>query len=119
VLRGKQILLAHNKRFPEGVYSLVAGFAEPGESLEDCIRREVREETGIRITGIEYFGSQPWPFPDALMVGFTATYHSGEIRPDGEEILEARWFDAHHMPKVPARGSISRLIIDWFVKTCA
>lgn len=115
VLRDNTILLAHNPRFPEGVYSLVAGFVEPGESLEDCVRREVREETGIRVNNIEYFGSQPWPFPDALMLGFTAQYHSGQIRVDGKEISDARFFAVDELPRIPAKGSISRLIIDWFI----
>ncbi len=117
VLRDNQILLAHNRRFPEGVYSLVAGFVEPGESLEDCVRREVREETGLRINRISYFGSQPWPFPDALMIGFTAHYHSGNIVADGDEIEDARWFTADSLPRIPGKGSISRRIIDWFVDT--
>lgn len=117
ILRDDRILLAHNRRFPQGVYSLVAGFVEPGESLEDCVRREVREETGLRVNRISYFGSQPWPFPDALMIGFTAHYHSGEIVADGEEIEDARWFTADSLPRIPGTGSISRRIIDWFVET--
>ncbi|MBD3242416.1 MAG: NAD(+) diphosphatase [Chitinivibrionales bacterium] len=116
VLHDNRILLAHNKRFPEGVYSLIAGFVEPGESLEDCVRREVREETGVRVNRIAYFGSQPWPFPDALMIGFTAQYHSGDIVADGDEIEDARWFTADSMPRIPGPGSISRRIIDWFVQ---
>jgi len=114
VISGKRILLAHNRRFATGVYSLVAGFVEAGESLETCVRREVQEEVGVTVTDIAYFGSQSWPFPDTLMVGFTAAYHAGEIKPDGAEIDDAQWFDAHHLPKLPGHGSISRRIIDYF-----
>jgi NAD+ diphosphatase len=94
---------------------LIAGFVEPGESLEDCVRREIREEVGITVSDVAYFGSQPWPFPDALMVGFTARHHSREIEVDGREITDAQWFSARNLPAIPAPGSISRRIIDWFV----
>jgi NAD+ diphosphatase len=115
VIHNNRILLAHNRRFRDGIYSLIAGFVEPGETLEECVRREVREEVGIRITAITYFGSQPWPFPDALMIAFVARYHSGRITVDDKEIEDAQWFDAFHLPQIPAPGSISRRIIDWFV----
>ncbi len=115
VFHNGKILLAHNRRFKDGVYSLIAGFIEPGETLEDCMRREIRQEVGIRVTNIAYFGSQPWPFPDTLMVAFTARYHSGEIRVEGKEIEDAQWFAPHQLPQIPAPGSISRRIIDWFV----
>jgi NAD+ diphosphatase len=117
IIRDGAILLAHNERFPKGLYSLVAGFVEPGEDLEGCVKREVFEEVGVRVTNIRYFGSQPWPFPHSLMVGFTAEYDSGEIRVDGREIDDARWFTPDTIPNIPRKGSISREIIDWYVDT--
>jgi NAD+ diphosphatase len=110
-----RILLARNHRFPPGRYSVVAGFVEPGESLEDTARREVYEETGIRIQNIRYFGSQPWPFPNSLMLGFTAEYASGDIRLEEEEIADAQWFAAGNLPKLPPKISIARRLIDAFI----
>ncbi len=101
------------------MFSLIAGFVDPGESLEDCVKREVLEEVSISVCNIRYFGSQSWPFPHSMMVGFTAEYESGEIRPDGVEIQEASWFKAGELPQIPPRGSISRRIIDWFLRTYA
>jgi NAD+ diphosphatase len=115
VERDNQCLLASSPRFKGDFYSVLAGFAEPGETLEETVAREVREETGIEVTDIRYFGSQPWPFPDSLMIGFTARYAGGEIRVDGEEILEARWFTADQLPNIPGKISIARQLIDWFV----
>ncbi|HOT75480.1 MAG TPA: NAD(+) diphosphatase [Candidatus Wallbacteria bacterium] len=112
VMNEGRILLAHNKSFAEGVYSLIAGFVEPGESLEDCVMREVFEETGIAVSDVKYFKSQPWPFPSSMMIGFTASYKSGNIRPDGEEIIHAAWFGREELPKLPRPGSLSRNIID-------
>ena len=89
VERGNTCLLARSPRFQDGFYSVLAGFAEPGETLEETVKREVWEETGIEVQDIRYFGSQPWPFPDSLMIGFTASYAEGEIRVDGTEIMEA------------------------------
>lgn len=111
-----ECLLARSPRFQEGFYSVLAGFAEPGETLEDTVRREIFEETGIEVQDIRYFGSQPWPFPDSLMIGFTAAYASGEIRIDGAEILEAQWFRFDRLPKVPGKISIAGELIDWFVR---
>ncbi len=114
VERGDQCLLASSPRFQDGFYSVLAGFAEPGETLEETVGREVREETGIEVQDIRYFGSQPWPFPDSLMIGFTARYAGGEIRVDGTEILEANWFTFDQLPKIPGRISIARSLIEWF-----
>jgi NAD+ diphosphatase len=115
ISRGDELLLARAHRFPAGMYSILAGFVEPGESLEETIVREVREEVGIEIQDIRYFGSQPWPFPNSLMIGFTANYTSGEIRVDPQELTEAAWFHKHHLPQLPPRSSIARKLIDWFV----
>lgn len=116
VTKEDKLLLAHSSRFPAGRYSVLAGFAEPGETLEDCVRREIREEVAIEVADIRYFGSQPWPFPDSLMIAFTARYASGEIMVDNNEIVAADWFSAAALPQIPAKGSISRQLIDWFVK---
>lgn len=110
-----QCLLARSPRFRDGFYSVLAGFAEPGETLEETVQREVREETGIEVKDIRYFGSQPWPFPDSLMIGFTAQYAGGQIRVDGTEILEAQWFPFNQLPKIPGKISIARQLIDWFM----
>jgi NAD+ diphosphatase len=113
VRRREQILLARASRFPEGLYSVIAGFVEPGESLEECLRREVREETGIEVDNIRYFGSQAWPFPNSLMVGFTANYAAGEIAIDRDEIVDAGWFSAKSLPTIPEKLSIARRLIDY------
>ena len=114
VIKDNQILLATSPRFKRAFYSVLAGFVEPGENLEECVKREVREEVGIEVRNIRYFGSQPWPFPDSLMVGFTCEYAKGEIKVDQTEILDAAWFDADNLPQVPAKISIARELIDWF-----
>lgn len=114
VRKGDQILLAHSKRFPGKFYSVLAGFVEPGETLEECVKREVREEVGIEVKNVRYFGSQPWPFPDSLMIAFTAEYAGGEMRIDGSEIADAGWFSADLLPSIPPRISIARQLIDWF-----
>lgn len=117
VIRDGRILLAHNERFSEGLFSLVAGYVDPGETLEECVRREVREEVGISLGEVRYFGSQSWPFPNSLMVGFVADHGAGEISVDEEEITEAHWFEPEALPRIPPPGSISRAIIDWFRHT--
>ncbi len=114
--RGDQVLLARSARFPESLYSVLAGFVEPGESLEEAVSREIEEEAGILVKDVRYFGSQPWPFPDSLMVAFTARYKSGEIRIDGKEIMEARWFGVDDLPQIPGRVSIARKLIDRFIE---
>ena len=115
--RGDRILLARNHRFPPGRYSVVAGFVEPGESLEACAHREVFEEVGIRIKNVRYFGSQPWPFPNSLMLGFTAEYESGEIRLEESELADAQWFSIGNFPSLPPRMTIARKLIDWCIST--
>ena len=116
VMKGDQILLARSPRFPPGMFSVIAGFVEAGESIEHAILREVREETGISIKNIHYFGSEPWPFPHSLMIGFTADYAGGDIVIDANEIESAFWFDREHLPRTPERMSISRALIDWWIK---
>ena len=114
VTRGSRILLGRSRRHPSGSYSVLAGFVDPGESLEDTVRREVEEESGVRVRNIRYFGSQPWPFPDSLMVGFTAAYDGGAlVRGDGE-LEDLGWFAADALPPVPPSYSIARALIDDF-----
>lgn len=115
VLKDSKILLAHSQRFPSKFYSVLAGFVEPGENLEECVRREVREEVGIGVKNIKYFGSQPWPFPDSLMIAFTADYADGEIEVDKTEIADAGWYSKEEIPRVPPGISIARKLIDWFL----
>jgi len=115
VERGQELLLARSKHFAPGRYSVIAGFVEPGETLEETVVREIQEEVGIRIKEIRYFGSQSWPFPHQLMIGFTATYHSGEITLNDGEIEDARWFAPDNLPTIPTKMSISRKLIDWFL----
>ncbi|WP_094606675.1 NADH pyrophosphatase [Sporomusa silvacetica DSM 10669] len=115
VIKENEILLARSSRFPPGRYSVIAGFVEPGETLETCVRRELQEEVGIEVANIEYFGNQPWPFPDSLMIAFTAQYAGGEITIDNDEIVAADWFSATTLPKIPPKGSIARQLIEWFL----
>ena len=112
VTRGREVLLARSHRFVNGVYSALAGFVEPGETIEDCVRREVREEVGVEVGRLEYFASQSWAFPHSLMIAFTAEYAGGELRPDDSEIAEARWFAFDQVPKLPPSLSIARRLID-------
>ncbi len=116
VYKGDKVLLARAPRFRAGMYSVLAGFVEPGESLEETVAREVREEVGIEVKNIRYFGSQPWPFPKSLMVGFVAEYAGGELTPDLEEIEAADWFAKDELPPVPGELSIAWKLIDWFVR---
>jgi NAD+ diphosphatase len=116
VQRDDRILLARSPGFPPGMFGLVAGFVEPGENLEHALMREVREETGIFVKNIRYFGSEPWPFPDSLMIGFTADFAGGELVVDRNEIESAFWFDREHLPRIPEKLSISRTLIDWWVE---
>jgi NAD+ diphosphatase len=115
VIKDDRILLARNKRFRAPFYSVLAGYVEPGETLEQCVRREIDEEVGLRVRNIRYFGSQPWPFPNSLMVGFIADYAGGTITVDPTELMEADWFSADALPNLPLKVSIARQLIDWFV----
>ncbi|WP_428119742.1 NAD(+) diphosphatase [Candidatus Poriferisodalis sp.] len=115
VERGDEILLAWGRQFPGRFFSALAGFVEPGESLEDAVIREVREEVSVEVADVRYFGSQPWPFPHSLMCGFTCSWQSGEILIDPDEIIEASWYTADDLPPCP-RGGMSIagwLIEDW------
>ncbi|EPJ76676.1 NADH pyrophosphatase [Pseudomonas sp. CFII64] len=115
ITRGDEVLLARSPRFVTGVYSTLAGFAEPGESVEDCVHREVMEEVQLKIKDIVYMGSQCWPFPHSMMLGFHAQYESGDIVPQADEIEDARWFSIHDLPALPASRSIARYLIDSYV----
>lgn len=112
VRRGERALLGRNARYERPTFSTLAGFVEPGETLEGAVRREVLEEAGVVVGPMRYFGSQPWPFPNSLMVGFVAEWESGEIEVDGEEIGEAGWFAPGELPPLPPRLSIARRLID-------
>jgi NAD+ diphosphatase len=107
-----KILLARGSRFASGFFSALAGFVEPGETLEQCAKREVFEETAIRIRNLRYLGSQPWPFPRSLMVGFLAEYESGTITLDPQELEAADWFSVDALPQPPMTLSIARWLID-------
>ena len=111
-----KILLGHGLNFPAGRYSVLAGFVEPGENLEECIAREIYEESKIRVKNIKYFSSQPWPFPRSLMLGFTAEWESGEICPDEKELSDVRWFAPDEIPDYYRGVSISARLIEDFVR---
>jgi NAD+ diphosphatase len=112
IRNGRELLLARSSRFPPNMYSALAGFVEPGETIESCIEREVFEEVGLRVRNFRYFGSQPWPFPHSLMIAFFADYAGGDIVPQPEEIEDAQWFDVDSLPGLPMPISISRWLID-------
>ena len=113
VRRGREFLLARSPHFAPGMYSALAGFVEPGETLEQTLVREVREEVGIEVANVRYFASQPWPFPHSLMIAFNADYAGGEITPQADEIEAADWFSIDRLPQVlPSKISISRRLID-------
>jgi NAD+ diphosphatase len=112
VTRGRELLLARANRFANAMYSALAGFVEPGESIEDCIHRDVLEEVGVKVDQLRYFSSQSWPFPNSLMIAFNAEYVSGDMRPCDEEIAEAKWFSLDALPQLPGPVSISRQLIN-------
>jgi NAD+ diphosphatase len=113
---GRRALLARNARFPMPMWSCLAGFVEPGETLEDAVHREVREEVGIEVDDVRYWGSQPWPFPHSLMLGFRASYAGGDLVCDPAEIAEADWYPRDALPPVPPGMSIARRMIDAWVE---
>ncbi|UBD73253.1 NAD(+) diphosphatase [Parabacteroides goldsteinii] len=115
IRKGDAILLVHARNFRGSFYGLVAGFLETGETLEECVRREVMEETGLEINNITYFGNQPWPYPSNLMVGFIADYVSGTIRLQDEELSEGAFFTKDNLPELPRKLSLARKMIDWWL----
>ena len=117
VTKEDQILLAHATKFSGKIYSVLAGYVEPGETLEECIKREVMEEVGLHVKNIKYFTSQPWPYPDTLMTAFTAEYESGEIKVDKKEIEDAKWYSRDDLPELPSNASVARKLINaWMNK---
>ena len=112
IKRGRELLLARSPHFPNGMYSALAGFVEPGETLEQCLAREVAEEVGVTVANLSYFASQPWPFPHSLMIAFVCDWAGGEIRTEDPEIEAANWFDVLQLPKIPSKISIARRLID-------
>ena len=114
--RGDEVLLVHAKNFKSDFYGLVAGFVETGETLEEAVRREVMEETGISIENITYFGSQPWPYPCGLMVGFNADFVSGELHLQRSELSRGNWFRYNNLPRIPQKLSIARKLIDAWLR---
>ena len=117
VYRAGQVLLTRQASWPPNRYSLIAGFVEQGESLEECVRREVAEEVGVAITELRYLGSQPWPYPHQIMLGFRARYDAGELIVDPHELEHAAWFDLDALPDLPPPYAISRQILDWHMTT--
>jgi len=115
VTRGEEMLLARNAQWPTNMYSTLAGFVEPGESIEQTVHREVLEEVGLNVRNLNYLGSQSWPFPNSLMLGFHAEYDGGEIVCQEDEIADARWFTADDLPNIPPKTAISRWLIDAFI----
>lgn len=116
VHKGDEILLARNAAWPTAMYSTLAGFVEPGESIEQTVHREIFEEVGLKVEAISYLGSQSWPFPNSLMLGFHAAYLSGDIVCQEEEIADAQWFSADNLPQIPPATAISRWLIDDYLK---
>ncbi|WP_137939624.1 NAD(+) diphosphatase [Chitinivorax sp. B] len=119
VKKGRQLLLARSPGFTPGAYSALAGFVEPGESLEAAVHREVMEEVGITVTNLRYFGSQSWPFPHSLMIAFVADYAGGELSPDGVEIEDAGFYEPDALPGLPYKLSIARHLIESVVAECS
>lgn len=115
ITKGDELLLARSPRFVDGMYSRLAGYAEPGETMEGCVHREVYEETRVRVHNLRYIASQNWPFPHSIMMGYHAEYLDGDIIPEEGEIEDARWFSIHELPLLPLPGSIARYLIDLYL----
>ena len=115
IRKGEEILLVHARNFRGTFHGLVAGFLETGETLEQCVEREVWEETGLTIRNITYFGNQPWPYPSNLMIGFIADYVSGEIKLQDEELSSGSFFSKDNLPEIPHKLSLARKMIDWWL----
>jgi NAD+ diphosphatase len=113
---GKEILLAHNVRFTNNIFSLIAGFVEAGENIELAVQREIKEEIGITVKNIKYISSQPWPFPNSLMLAFHAEYDSGKAIADGVELTECNWYTKDNLPEIPSPGSVARKVVDSFIE---
>lgn len=116
IIKDGKLLMAQHTRTPGNMYGLIAGFVEPGETLTEAVQRETMEEVGLKVKNIEYFGSQPWPYPHSLMIGFTADYDSGEIQVDGKEITNAQWFGTDRLPRIPSKMSIAGELIEWYLE---
>ena len=117
ITKGDSILLVHARNFRGSFYGLVAGFLEAGETLEECVHREVMEEVGLHIKNLKYFGSQPWPYPSGVMIGFTAEYESGSIKLQDEELNAGAFYTKDNLPEIPRKLSLARkLIDDWLEK---
>jgi len=115
--KGDEVLLVRAKNFRRDFFGLVAGFVETGETLEEAVAREAFEETGVKITNIRYFASQPWPYPCGLMVGFNADYVSGDIHLQASEIAKGGWFRRDNLPNIPEKLSIARMLLDAWLNT--
>jgi len=116
IIKDGKLLMALHKRTPGNMYGLIAGFVEPGETLTEAVQRETMEEVGLKVKNVQYFGSQPWPYPNSLMIGFTADYDSGEIKVDGKEIIDAQFFGADEIPLAPSQMSIAGELIQWYLE---
>ena len=117
VVAGDKLLLGRSPNFIPSLYSTLAGFVEPGETIEQAVRREVKEEVGVKVGNLNYIASQPWPFPHSLMLGFIAEYEAGDIVVDNDELEDAQWWHIDALPLIPPVGTISRELIDHYVKT--
>ena len=116
ISRGDEVMLVHAKNFKKPFYGLIAGFVETGETLEEAVMREVKEETSLTIKNIRYYASQPWPYPCGLMVGFYAEYESGDIKLQQSELAYGGWFNRHNLPTIPEKLSLARMLIDHWLE---